>query len=247
MIKMIQSEKEKMNKGLNATAKSMIFPSSVTLGREAIKIIQDKCNLEVAAMISADTSQEDRKRIKADFDKCQSGVIASYSITAKGFDIADTTGVQIGYGRMAEEGLTVHMVGRGSRRARGERGLPLEECVKKTRGTFYVATLVKDDGSIDPHAKWSKRIYDTLVSRGIYTIKQSLVSKSDGESKERKTKSPFLIGNEVDVDAPNELVDLFFEEDYTPDYIKDFGQSRAKQELQEKSIEDIVDLLLERD
>lgn len=245
-VKAMELEIQKLKAGVQSVAKYIHFGARSAVNRILTKVIKEKFpEVEVSAMIAYNTSLEDRRCIKDDFAKCQIGFLSSYNILAKGIDVPDTTAVQIGYGRMPEEDVSYHMIGRVDRRAKGERGLILDQCVIKKIGTVYITTFEDENNNKDPSANYAIKIYDTIMSTGAYRVSQTLVTATTGKSQERTNTSPFYAQDQGVIETDDKIVDLIKVEPYIPNFIEQFGNKKAQEELVQADVAKLLELLAE--
>ena len=124
-------------------------------------------NMDVNEVVLSGTSPDRRREIQHKLmdRNTISGVISNHSIWIKGIDVQDLTGVALGYQRQPSEENLTHMIGRAARRAPGERGLPLDECVDKKVGIFYVPYL-KNKSLGGEGAQTVKALYEKLYTLG---------------------------------------------------------------------------------
>jgi superfamily II DNA or RNA helicase len=182
-VRAMQYEIELVKQGKSSCAKVMCFSSGSDAARNNVSEMKKHIpELEMNEYILADTRQERRGQIKMAFadPKTKFAAVSNYAIWAKGIDVRDTTGVVLGYGRMPCAEILTHIIGRGTRRVIGERGLPVTQLKIKPCGSFYVPYLKNDDGG--ENYKNITAIYDRIRQNGLTEVKVRCIKGSTTKS-----------------------------------------------------------------
>jgi hypothetical protein len=237
------------NKKEYTNNKLMTFNRGTDSAYSVANDIRNRFNLDVCGTITGNTSGKDRAYFKDSMNDVNlSTFLSNISITAKGYNINACEHIGIAPGRVSSDELMVHIPPRGIRRAKGERGLPIDQCTKR-EAFLHLGYVENADGTLSDSAKameetlkkMSKRNILFKEQNAIYTppkIKESLLIDLDNENKEKDNRAMF---------ADDELTGKIKIVDSSPQANIDFRQKKFISELKDKTLEELIEITKKKD
>lgn len=196
-IAVLNEEIELLSLGKQSQAKLLGFSSGSANARKNKLILDEKFgdSIDLNEVILASTSQDNRAEIQRRIisDETKIGFVTNYDIWTKGIDIPDLTAVSLGYGRLPGAEKLTHIIGRVSRRAKEERGKPIESLTIKPEGRLYVPFLVNDpDGEGGKKYQSVLKIWKKLYESGI-VVDVTLITSGGGDGTKNQKKKLFTV------------------------------------------------------
>lgn len=211
--------------------------------------IRTRFNPKVCGTITGNTTGQDRKYYHDSMnDVKESTFISNISIAAKGFNINACENIGIAPGRVSSDELMVHIPPRGIRRAKGERGLPINQCTKR-EAFLHLGYMENADGTLSDSAKAMEETLKKMRIRCIlfkeqdviYTppkVKESLLIELDYKNKEKDSRAMF---------ADDELTGKIEIVDSSPQANIDFRHKKSVSELKDKTLEELIEITKKKD